>query len=254
MHIQSELLKSIPWIKHGFFSKQGGVSYGIYESLNCGPGSDDNPEAVLENRKRCAKELIGIERDLLTCFQIHSNRALFVNKPFTERPKADALVTNSDQLPIGILTADCTPILFADTKTRIIGAAHAGWKGALSGIIENTLAHMVEQGASMHNIVAVAGPSIAQNSYEVSDDFVQNFLKESSGNKKYFIPSDREGHALFDLKAFVKDRLKALRLKEIEISQIDTYANADLYFSYRRKCHFKEADYGRQFSGIAILD
>lgn len=254
MHFKSDVLSDVFWLSHCFFSKKGGVSQGVYRSLNCGPGSQDDPKSIDENRKICAKYLTGHQQDMMTCHQIHSNKVIYLDAMLHMKPEADALVTDQSGLIIGVLTADCVPLLFVDTKRKLIGAAHAGWKGAFNGIIENTLSMMQERGAQLQDIIAVSGPSIAQASYEVSSDFRQNFLDQSTEHTKYFMLSDKTDHFLFDLKAYVGSRLKSHLLKEIEVSPIDTYTQKDDYFSYRRMCHLNEPDYGRQFSGIVILD
>ena len=239
------------FIRAGFFTRQGGVSTGIYASLNCGPGSGDAPETVTENRRRVA-DVFGVNSSqLCTLHQIHSADVIMVNAPFTERPKADAMVSNTPNLILGILTADCAPVLFYDAKNRIIAAAHAGWKGATSGILENTLQAMRSLGAHPAHIHAAIGPTIAQSSYEVGEEFVARF--SANEQAQFFIPSPRTRHAMFDLPGYVKNRLRAAGLQQVVNLAMDTLSNPQQFFSYRRTTLAKEPDYGRQISGIMLM-
>ncbi|GAB2203880.1 peptidoglycan editing factor PgeF [Roseibium sp. ROS1] len=254
MKIEADVLK-LDGIRHGFFTRQGGVSGGIYTSLNIGLGSDDERSSVLENRDRVAGQLgIGADR-LVSPYQIHSADVITVSAPFAldADRKADALVTATPGLAIGIATADCGPLLFADTKAGVIGAAHSGWKGAVTGILQNTVAAMEALGATRTNITAVLGPTISQGAYEVGPEFKERFLQEHPDNTRYFKPSERAEHFMFDLPAFITDKLQALGLGAVADLALCTYADEDRFFSYRRTTHRKEPDYGRQISAIALL-
>jgi polyphenol oxidase len=242
-------------IRHGFFTRQGGVSDGIYASLNCGFGSADAPANVTENRGR-AMDALGLARHgLVTCYQVHSPEVTVVDQPWTlaDRPRADAMVTQRPGIALGILTADCAPVLFADAEAEVIGAAHAGWRGALAGVLDATVEAMAERGASRHRLCAGIGPCIAQASYEVGPEFPAAFLAESPDNAAFFIPAPRAGHFLFDLAGYVAHKLDRLGLARIERSGGDTAAQADRFFSYRRACLGKEPDYGRGLSAIALV-
>lgn len=239
-------------IVHGFFTRAGGVSSGIYEGLNVGLGSADERKAVTENRRRVAGALRVAPEHLVTLHQVHSPDIVHVTDPFEgDRPKADAMVTDRPGLALGVLTADCGPVLFADPQARVIGAAHAGWRGAFSGVLENTIAAMEELGARRESIVAVLGPAIGASNYEIGPEFIERLVKADSGNGRYFSPSGREGHALFDLNAYSLDRLAQAG---VETDHIDmcTYAEEKLLFSYRRATHRGEKDYGRQISAIVL--
>ncbi|MCG8491702.1 MAG: peptidoglycan editing factor PgeF [Sneathiellales bacterium] len=241
-------------ISHGFFTRQKGVSSGIYASLNCGAGSDDNPEHVLENKKIAANSL-GLDlTNLATLYQVHSSTVITITDPeqIEERPQADAFVTSLPTIALGILTADCVPILFADPVNRVIGAAHSGWKGTVSNITSNTVMAMEALGAKRDRIVAAIGPAIQQASYEVGPDFPDPFLAINPDNKEFFIPSDREKHHMFDLTGYVYMQLENLGLARIEKIDRDTCKEEDLFYSYRRMCKRGEKDYGRQLSAIAL--
>jgi len=254
MKIEADALK-LDGLAHGFFTRRGGVSEGIYGSLNIGLGSDDEREKVLENRKRVAAAFdVGSEK-LVSPYQIHSPDVISVTGPWQEEAdrKADALVTATPGLAIGVSTADCGPVLFADPQTRVIGAAHAGWKGAFGGVLQNTVAAMEALGASRGNIVAVLGPTISQAAYEVGPEFRERFLSETGENSRYFIASSRPGHFMFDLPAFVTDTLGDLGLQLVADMALCTYADEDRFYSYRRTTHRNEPDYGRQISAIALV-
>ncbi|MBO9425572.1 peptidoglycan editing factor PgeF [Labrenzia sp. R4_1] len=241
-------------ITHGFFTRNGGVSGGLYESLNIGLGSDDERPLVLENRKRVA-ETFGIAPEyLVSPYQIHSPDVITVEGPWAEGAdrKADALVTKTPNVALGVATADCGPILFADPEAKVIGAAHSGWKGAISGVMENTLEAMEKLGANKRNIRAVLGPTISQNSYEVGQEFFERFADTSQANETYFKPSSRAKHHMFDLPAFITDCLKNLGLAKVTSIDVCTYMDESRFFSYRRTTHRKEPDYGRQISAIMI--
>lgn len=239
-------------IRHGFFTRTGGVSEGIYRGLNVGAGSHDAPENVAENRARVAAWMgVGADK-LVSLYQVHSADVLTVTEPFSgERPKADAMVTSRPGIALGVLTADCGPVLFADAEARVIGAAHAGWKGAFTGVLEATIEKMEALGASRQNIIAVLGPSISAACYEVGPEFVARFTEVDANNAAWFTPSENDGHAMFDLNGYTVDRLKRAG---VSASMLDrcTYAEEDLFYSYRRTTHRKEPDYGRQISAIAL--
>ncbi len=239
-------------IRHGFFTRTGGVSEGIYRGLNIGTGSNDNPGHVRENRRRVA-EWMGVEPNrLLTAHQVHSPDVVVAREPFSgERPKADAIVTDRPGLAIGASTADCGPVLFADAQAHVIGAAHAGWKGAFTGVLENTIAAMESLGARRDRIVAVLGPSIGPQNYEVGPEFVARFVGADPGNATYFSPSAKPGHALFDLNRYTVERLKRAGVDAHALGRC-TYADEDLFYSYRRGTHRGEPDYGRHVSSICL--
>ena len=253
--LHSELLSSRSGIGHGFFTRAGGVSAGIYGSLNCGLGSKDERANVLENRSRVAAHFGAQGSQLLTCHQIHSALAVFVEKPwaFDAQPKADAIVTRTPGLVLGALAADCTPILFADPKARVIAAAHAGWKGALSGILEATLDAMEAAGARRADITAAVGPCISQTAYEVGPEFETAFLRVDETYSRYFKITGPGAKAHFDLPGFVVDRLVAAGTGHVDNATQCTYAGKERFFSYRRTTHLRQADYGRQVSAVVLL-
>ncbi|MEP4031752.1 peptidoglycan editing factor PgeF [Roseibium polysiphoniae] len=251
--IQSDDLRSAG-IRHGFFTRNGGVSSGIYGSLNIGLGSDDDREKVLENRKRVAFRLDVEANRLVTPHQIHSPSVITVEGPWAADAdrKADALVTNQHGLAIGIATADCGPVLFADTEAGVIGAAHSGWKGAVGGILENTLAAMEQLGATRLNVTAVLGPTISQKAYEVGPEFRDRFITEKATSTRYFIPSEKPDHHMFDLPGFIVDRLSDAGVGAVQDLGLCTYADEDKFYSYRRTTHRGEPDYGRLISAIVL--
>lgn len=253
MFIQAPALVSQPQIRHAFFTRQGGVSDGIYASLNGGIGSSDDPAKVRENRRRMA-EAVGVAPDaLISVYQVHSPDAVIVEGPWHgERPKADAMVTATPGLALGITTADCGPVLFADEDARVIGAAHAGWRGAVTGVLESTLAAMERLGAQRERIVAVLGPTISQKAYEVGPDFIARFTEEAPGHERFLKEADRPGHAMFDLPGFIGARLKAASIGAFGDLGLCTYSDEDRFFSYRRTTHRQEPDYGRLISAIAL--
>jgi polyphenol oxidase len=239
-------------IRHGFFTRVGGVSEGLYKGLNTGVGSNDDPKKVAENRRRVAAWMGVVPESLLSVYQIHSPDVIVVREAFSPpRPKADALVTDRPGLAICASAADCGPVLFADPQGHVIGAAHAGWKGALTGVLENTITAMEGLGAKRQRIVAVLGPSISQKNYEVGPEFIERFTAVETGNERYFIPSVKPGHALFDLNLYTVDRLAKAGVQAGQLGRC-TYAEEDLFYSYRRATHRKEADYGRLISAIAL--
>src|SRR5579862_7832742 len=229
-------LLDLPQINHGFFTREGGVSAGVFASLNCSASSGDDPDKVAENRRRVAAQLgVGAER-LTLCHQVHSPDVVVVEKPWptAERPKADALVTKAKGLAIGILTADCAPILFADAEAGIVAAAHAGWRGAVGGVLEATIAAMRREGAALERIKAAIGPCIGANSYEVGPEFPAPFLAQDPAHARFFRPAVRERHFLFDLGGYVQARLAAAGVTAIEATGGDTAAEAARFFSWRR--------------------
>ncbi|WP_159587050.1 peptidoglycan editing factor PgeF [Chelativorans xinjiangense] len=239
-------------VKHGFFTRAGGVSEGIYRGLNIGLGSNDSREAVLENRHRVATWMGVPAENLCTLHQCHSADVMVVEAPLGKvRPKADAMVTRLPGLAIGVLAADCGPVLFADAEARVVGAAHAGWKGALTGIMENTVAAMERLGAERERIIAVLGPAISQDNYEVGPEYRERFTDADAGNARYFRHSARPGHALFDLNRYTLDRLARAGVTAGMLDRC-TYADEERFYSYRRATHRGEPDYGRQISAICL--
>jgi YfiH family protein len=253
MKLDSPLLSSVPGLRHAFFGRDGGVSEGIYATLNGGIGSNDDPAKVAENRRRMAEHLGVSPGHLITAFQVHSPDVAVASAPWdtASRPRADAIVTSTEGLAIGITAADCGPILLVDPRVRVIGAAHAGWRGALSGIIESTVAAMEKLGADRANILAAIGLLIRQSSYEVGNEFVERFIEADAHNSVFFLPAAREGHAMFDLAGFIRIRLENAGVLLIDDVGIDTYADQH-FFSYRRSVHRKEADYGRHVHAIVL--
>jgi polyphenol oxidase len=237
---------------HGFLGRRGGVSYGIHQGLNVGLGSDDDPESVAENRERAVLAVLP-GAHLVTLHQVHSPTAIKVTAPFAgdARPQADALVTDQPGLLLGILTADCGPVLLADERASIVGAAHAGWKGALGGVTDSVIAAMEELGADRSRIVAAIGPCIARASYEVDDGFARRFEEHEPANERFFSPG-REGHHQFDLEGYIAHRLANAGVTRIEALGLDTYSDSEGFFSFRRSTHRGEPDYGRQISLIGL--
>jgi YfiH family protein len=254
MKVSASSLSAVDGVSHGFFTRQGGVSSGIYASLNCGPGSRDAAANVTENRARVA-ELLGAEPSrLLTLFQKHSADAVVADKPWKDgkMPEADAIVTSKLGLAIGILTADCAPVLLCDGEARVIGAAHAGWRGALSGIVEATVKAMGKLGAKPGRITAVIGPTISQKAYEVGADFVEQFLAREPESSAFFITDEFSGEPHFDLPGYVGERLARAGVGSIADLGLCTYCEETRLFSYRRSQHHGEDDYGRQISAILL--
>ena len=253
MTLASPLLAAIPGLRHAFFTREGGVSEGIYESLNAGIGSNDDPTRVAENRRRMAEQMGVTPARFLSVHQTHSSDVVVASEPWpsASRPRADAIVTRAEGLAIGASAADCGPILLADQNARVIGAAHAGWKGALTGIVESTVDAMENLGADRNGIVAAIGPLIRQPSYEVGGEFVERFIEADAENALFFIPSTREGHAMFDLAGYIRTRLENAGVLMIDDIGVDTYSD-ERFFSYRRSVHRKEPDYGRHVHTIAL--
>lgn len=254
--VEPNFLNNNRSVKYGFFGAQGGMSEGIYTSLNCGLGTQDCTKNIAENRKR-ACEVLGFGSDnLVTLYQIHSNRCIYVEHVSEERQEADALVTDEANIALGILTADCAPVLLYGEKENgdpVIGAAHAGWKGALYGVLQSTVKMMVEKGCVPNSMRACIGPSIAQKSYEVSHNFADAFLDQDEGNEHFFKNAQKEGHLMFDLPGYAASQLAQAGVGHVSIIDRDTYALEDKFFSYRRATHRNENDYGRQISIIGIL-
>ena len=239
-------------LPHGFLGRRGGVSTGELAGLNVGYGSKDDRSAIDENRRRAIAAILP-GSDLATVHQVHSAEAVYAELPWAhdQRPHADALVTDRAGVLLGILTADCAPILFADAGAGVVGAAHAGWRGALAGVTDSTIAAMEALGAQREHIHAGVGPCIAEQSYEVDSDFRARFLSVEPSNDRFFVEGPR-GRPHFDLEAYVVHRLLAARIGEVEAVHLDTYSDPDRFFSYRRATHFGEADYGRQLSAIGL--
>ena len=241
-------------VRHGFFGRAGGVSSGLYRSLNCGYGSGDDPEAVRENRARAMKACGLLPATLCTAYQVHSADAIVVTEPWPrdEAPRVDAMATATPGLALAILTADCVPVLLADREAGVIGAAHAGWRGALNGVLEAAVSAMLGLGARANDIRAVIGPAIGKASYEVGPEFPAPFLARDPRNEDLFSPEERDGHFLFDIAGYVARRLHALGLAAVDMTGGDTCADATRFFSYRRSVHRAEPDYGRNISIVAL--
>lgn len=259
-YLTSEYLTKIPHIKHGFFTRNGGVSTGVYAGLNAGYATKDNSEHVTQNRQLIADELNG---DLVTVHQVHSADVITVTADnmndmmdVSNTPKADAMVTDVAGLALGTLTADCVPVLLACKSKPIIGAAHAGWQGALTGVVENTIQAMMDLGAEPDDITLCLGPSIQQTSYEVAEDFARPFLQQDYRNEKYFAPTNgKAGHMQFSLSEYLVGRiLRTYPTLKIESIKRDTYADEDMFFSHRRACHvdMKNPKTGRQMAAISL--
>ena len=247
--LTSDLLSPV---RHGFFSRRGGASSGIFSGLNCGYGSSDQTDVVTVNRSRVADAMAVAPDALIGVHQVHSPTVLTVDAPITgEKPKADAVVTATPGLALTILTADCQPVLFADPNANVIGAAHAGWRGALDGVLEATLEAMVALGARREDTIAVIGPTISQRAYEVGPEFLDDFAADSPDNMRFFV--NGQGDRLhFDLPAFGLHRLRAAGIGQAEWTRHCTYSDPERFYSYRRSTHAKEADYGRLISAIRL--
>jgi YfiH family protein len=248
--IRSPLLKS-QGVAHAFFTRQGGVSEGIFASLNGGAGSSDDPEAVAQNKSRMAQALGVPAQNLLIPYQIHSAQAASVDAPWAQRPHCDSVVTATRGLALGVTGADCGIVLFCDSSAQVIAAAHAGWKGALEGVLDATLEQMERLGASRPAVRAVLGPTIAQASYEVGPEFVDRFKAQDSGSGRFFAASQSD-RALFDLPGYIGDRLARAGIGAFENLGLDTYADEVRFYSYRRSVHRREPDFGRLVAAIAL--
>jgi len=252
--ITAPALADLPGVRHGWSTRAGGVSEGIYGSLNTGLGSADDRARVLENRGRIA-EALGVARGaMVTCHQVHSPDVVVATAPWgpEENPKADALVTDRPGLAIAVSSADCGPVLFADAEARVVGAAHSGWKGAFVGVLEATVDAMERLGAARGRIRAVLGPTISAAAYEVGPEFVDRFAAAGEDVARWFRPSDRDGHAMFDLPAYIVFRLTRAGVGDVGDLGICTYADEARFFSYRRTTHRGEPDYGRHLAGIVL--
>ncbi len=252
--LQAPALGKLARIRHAFFTRSGGVSDGVYASLNGGVGSRDAPAKVAENRARMAAAL-GVASDrLITAYQIHSPSVVVADEPWTQenRPRADAIVTRTPKLAIGVSTADCGPLLLADAEAGVIGAAHAGWRGALTGVVEAVIAAMEKLGAERARIAAALGPAIRQPNYEVGPEFVARFTAADADNERFFAPSQRAGHAMFDLSGYIADRVQRAEVANFEDLALCTFAEPECFFSYRRMTKLGEPDYGRHINAIAL--
>lgn len=249
---RSTLLDQAKGVAHAFCGRKGGVSAGLFASLNCGPGSGDDPALVAENRARALKSVYA--RELVTLYQIHSPEAVTVTAPWTREaaPRADGMATNVKGLALGILTADCAPVLFADAEAGVIGAAHAGWKGAFGGVIEATIEQMLMLGARREGIVACVGPSITQNNYEIGPEFFDRFVEADANDAEFFDPSGKPSHWHFDLTGYVLKRIANAGVGRDDDLDLCTYALESDLFSFRRATHRGETDYGRNLSLIAL--
>lgn len=246
--LTSDALKSI---KHGFFTRRGGASSGVFEGLNCGVGSSDQTEVVKINRARVAQAMDVGEEELVGVHQVHSADVVTVTHASSERPKADAMVTRTPGIALAILTADCQPVLFADTNAGVIGAAHAGSRGALDGVLDATVDAMVSIGADRQRITAVIGPSISQRAYEVGPEFMDDFMMEDPQNARFFAGGTGD-RMQFDLTGYGVHRLRTAGIGRAEWTRHCTYSDPDRFYSYRRSVHRKEADYGRLISAIRL--
>jgi hypothetical protein len=251
--VQAPALFALTNIHHAFFTRRGGVSEGIYAGLNAGPGSGDDPAAVAENRRRGAAHFDQPPENLLTAYQVHSPKVVAATGPFGEaRPEVDGVVTARRGLICGVLSADCAPVLLADETARVVGAAHAGWRGALDGVVEGAVAEMETLGARRARIVAAVGPCIGRESYEVGPEFFERFARADAAFERFFTPAREGGKRRFDLPAFVLDRLAAAGVEAAAWVGRDTYAEPELFYSNRRALHRGERDYGRLLSAIML--
>ena len=250
--IKSKKLSKIKNLKHGFFNSKGGISKNIYKSLNCGPGSKDKSSNVRKNLELVRKKIKRTAKDIFLLNQIHSNKFIYIDEEyqFKSKPKVDAVITNQKNLPIAILTADCVPILICDSKKKIIAAVHAGWKGALKGIVDKVIKFMIKKGSKPQNITAVIGPCISIDNYEVQNDFKNKFLRKDRKNKIFF--KSKYKKLYFDLSKYVKSVLLKNKIKKIEKIKIDTFDIKNKFFSARRALSLKHDDYGRNISIIML--
>lgn len=253
--LEAASLGALAGVRHAFFTRRGGVSEGIYAGLNGGVGSSDARAAVQENRRRIAAHFDLPAERLLTLYQIHSATVITVEEPFAAdaRPQADALVTDRPGMLLGVASADCGPLLFADQEAGVIGAAHAGWKGAFGGVIEATLDHMEKLGARRERIAVALGPTISRKAYEVGPEFVARFTQTDPGLARHFAPSSRAGHAWFDLPSYIAERARAAGAGSFEDLGLCTYSDEERFYSFRRATHRGEADYGRLIAAITVI-
>jgi YfiH family protein len=254
--LQVRALLDLPGIRHAYFTRIGGVSDGVYESLNGGIGSNDTQINVNENRARMAAALKVTPERFLSLYQVHSPDVVVATEPWPldRRPRVDAVVTQVPGLAICVSTADCGPVLFADPQARVVGAAHAGWRGAFTGVLEATLAEMEKLGADRSRITVGLGPMIRQPSYEVGPEFLASFREQDEDNLAFFLPSMREDHALFDLPGFIAARLTRAGVGLVQDIGHCTYAEAEMFYSYRRSTHRAEPDYGRHINAISLVE
>lgn len=252
--IEAHNLSTVPDVRHGFFTRKGGRSVGLYGTLNCGYGSDDDRELVRQNRIHVATSLGLFPEQLITVHQIHSPEVVTVSQCWSpdEAPKADAMVTCTPGTGLGVLTADCAPVLFADRQNGVVGAAHAGWRGALGGVCEATIAAMETIGAERDHVFAAIGPSISVRNYEVGTEFHNEFITQNDSYDRFFRPADQENHYMFDLPGFIEHRLNSADIGSVERHDLCTYEREADFFSYRRATHRGELDYGRQISAITL--
>jgi hypothetical protein len=250
--IKSKKLSKIKNLKHGFFNSDGGKSKKIYKSLNCGPGSNDNPLSVKKNLNIVKKKISKSAKNIILLHQIHSNKFIYVNEKykFKSKPKADAIITSQKNLPIAVLTADCVPVLISDKKSNLVAAIHAGWKGAFNGIISKVIKFMIKKGSKTKNITAAIGPAISVENYEVKEDFKKKFIKKNKKNKLFF--KKRSKKLYFNLPKYVKSSLLESKIKNIEKINVDTFNKSNKFFSARRALKLKHGDYGRNISIIMI--
>ncbi len=253
--IEAPELKSARSVRHGFFTRQGGHSGGLFASLNCGFGSGDDKPTVTRNRAEVGGQLGVDEGKLLTAWQWHSTDVVVADAPWDvlKPPKSDAIVTTKPGLAIAVLTADCAPILFADTERGVIGAAHAGWKGALAGVSDATIAAMEVNGARREHMTAIIGPTISHAVYEVGPDFATQFIDEAADNADFFRPSPRPHHHMFDLPGYLKRRIVRQGVGQVVDLGLCTYSDEERFYSFRRATHHHEQNYGRQISAIVLL-
>jgi polyphenol oxidase len=252
--VRSPALTAVAGVRHGFFTRRHGFSTGLYASRNCGVGSNDKPESVRANRALAMSDLGLKPEALCTVYQVHGRDAITLTAPpdAALRPKADGMVTRAPGLALGVLAADCAPVLFAHGAARVVGACHAGWRGALAGITDATIEGMEKAGARRDGIVAVVGPCISGKAYEVGPEFPPQFTSQDAGNIRFFTPSPKPGHFYFDLPGYVLARLKLAGVGTVADVQCDTLSDPERFFSYRRATLAGEPDYGRQLSAIAL--
>ena len=250
--IKSKKLGKIKNLKHGFFNSIGGHSKNIYKSLNCGPGSLDNKTNIKKNLQIVRKKISNKAKNIFLLHQVHSNKFIFIDDKYNRKtkPKVDAVITNQKNLPIAVLTADCTPILIYDDETKMIAAIHAGWKGAFKGIIDKVIKFMIKKGCKLENIIAVIGPSISSKNYEIKEDFKKKFIKKDKKNLIFF--KNKKNKLYFNLPNYIYASLKAVKIKHIDFLKIDTFDIKNKFFSARRALKLKHNDYGRNISIIML--
>ena len=250
--IKSTKLSKIKYLKHGFFNSIGGYSKDIYKSLNCGPGSNDKKSNIKKNLQKVRKKISTKAKNIFLVSQFHSNKFIYIDEKYKKKkkPKADAIITNQKYLPIGVLTADCAPILIYDEKIKMVAAIHAGWKGAFKGIINKVIKFMIKKGCEIENMTAVIGPSISHKNYEVKEDFKKRFIKKDKKNSLFFKSNKQKLY--FDLTRYIHSSLKIINIQHIDIIKIDTFDIKNKFFSARRALKLKHNDYGRNISIIML--